>query len=168
MSEARKGLSHVEFREAESLLRAANDVLRRVFYHFPNERKGGCFCIADIQTGQPYLVVSIGKVAEEKLGKYFLLCQEKARRLAEHPEHLSSWQSRDERMDRFGGAIRTKRYILSFSGLPQKLDEASMLAVAGRFGLMNRGEIEAIAAVSENEYWTVLRIKLIGYMATFS
>ena len=77
-----------------------------------------------------------------------LSSQEKARRLfANQLQHgISSWQTRDLKLDQFGGAIRifitigednhTERLILSFSGLPEIGDEAVMLCTAiERFGL---------------------------------
>ncbi len=95
-------------------------------------RKGGYLCIAR-PNGMIMAVVLIGTVAkEEKAKKYLSLCQEKALRLALHPEHCSSWQSRDESVQHYGGAIRTKRFIFSFSGFPELWDEAFVVDLASQ------------------------------------
>lgn len=94
--------------------------------------EGGYFCIAD-EDGRPLIVVAVGSLSNEKATKCFDLAQEKARRLAEHPEHLTSWESRDPNALKFGGAVKDLRnypHIYSFSGLPEKVDEALMLAIA--------------------------------------
>lgn len=96
------------------------------------ERKGGYFCIAN-GDGRPIVVVAVGSISNEKAGKCFNLAQEKARRLAGHPAHRTSWESRDPDAMKFGGAVkdlRTYPFIYSFSGLPEQVDEALMLATA--------------------------------------
>jgi hypothetical protein len=95
----------------------------------PN-RKGGYFCFSRTN-GRILLVTQIGEIeSDEKARKYLSYCQEKVTRLACHPDHFSSFQSRCEELNGFGGAIRTTNHILSFSGLPELWDEACMLEVA--------------------------------------
>lgn len=128
-------------------------------------RRGGGFCLADAGSGMFYTVALIGETPQEKTRKYLELCQEKARRLAQHPEHVSSWQTRNP-PERWGGAIRADEHIFSFSGLPELGDEALMLKVvqmyADRVGA--RMAMDAIndalnvrAVVSGNPYWAELR-----------
>jgi hypothetical protein len=115
-------------------------------------RKGGCMCIAR-PNGLIVAVLLIGEVvSEERMRKYFALCQEKAVRLASHPEHVSSWQSRDETKQRYAGAIRSRKYILSFSGLPELWDEACMTDLAAKTCGLSVTRSNKIQRASNNPY----------------
>lgn len=129
-------------------------------------RQGGYLCIAEDITGYPYAVVLIGSVPDEKHAKYFSLCQEKSTRLASHPDHVSSWQSRDPDGNKWGGAIKVNHLIFSFSGGPELGDEALMLAVAKGYyaksvEIAPMVELAKIAALSKNPYWHAKRGELI-------
>ncbi|HEY4498740.1 MAG TPA: hypothetical protein VJH94_01615 [Candidatus Paceibacterota bacterium] len=98
-----------------------------------DDRKGGYCCVADHE-GRIHAVFLVGQLPDrEKREKYFYLCQEKAARLAQHSDHISSWQSRNPQDGRWGGAVKGREFILSFSGLPELWDEASMLVAARSF-----------------------------------
>ena len=86
-------------------------------------RIGGYYCSARGLDGFPLLISSIGTPNPEKLDKYFAFCQEKALRLAGHPEHNLSLESADDDLNQFPGAVRGSDEIDSFSGLPGRLDE---------------------------------------------
>jgi hypothetical protein len=88
-------------------------------------RNGGCLCIANPQ-GRVLAVFQVGSVQDDEAAKrYWTFCQEKATRLGQNPEHTSSWQTRDESVKKYGGAIRDEDgNIYSFSGLSEFLDEA--------------------------------------------
>jgi hypothetical protein len=86
-------------------------------------RIGGYYCSAQGADGFPKLIASIEKPNPEKLAKYFEYCQEKARRLAGHPEHFLSLESANDDEFKFPGAVRGIDEIDSFSGLPGRLDE---------------------------------------------
>ncbi len=111
-------------RLVEGVFKGTNDVLPEY-----NRRPGGFFCIADGKTGLPLLVKVVGSPPEDKGEKYFSFAQEKARRLAKHPEHMSSWESRDPESDQWSGAVRYGGLIFSFSGLPELADEALILSL---------------------------------------
>jgi hypothetical protein len=85
-------------------------------------RQGGYLCVAT-SMGIPLLVCRIGEPDETKADKYLALCQEKARRLGANPDHDLSYQTRDPDNGQWGGAVRGHGYIVSFSGLPERLDE---------------------------------------------
>ncbi len=126
---------------------------------------GGYFCIADGITGTPYLTILIGEVENSKADRYYEFCREKAQRLAANPDHLSSWQSRDERTGQYGGAIRVGRHILSFSGLPELGDEAILLAASmmwcNRLGMTELLKpLSEVPVVSNNHYWEELKEKI--------
>lgn len=119
---------------------------------------GGVGCV--LKTDRPHDLATstllqplIGDVHDADLVRYRSFAQEKAFRLMSRPGDVSSFQSRDEAKERWGGAVRAGTYILSFSGLPELMDEAVMLATAVRLGLIDRTEAVRIAALSGNPYF---------------
>ena len=121
-------------------------------------RDGGYFCLADAETGLPYLVTLIGSVSGDKAEKYCAFAQEKARRLASRPDHVSSWQSRNPKKEKYGGAIRYWGFIHSFSGFSELGDEALML-LASYYATptaIRVSFIDVVVALSSNPYWKPL------------
>ena len=107
----------------------------------------------DARLGRNLLVTKVSMVPADKLEKYNRLSQEKASRLFANTAHVSSFQSRNEKLDRWAGAIRCLfPLILSFSGLPELADEALMIYVAYRAGWINAEMGERIAQISDNPY----------------
>lgn len=105
----------------------------RINSHFKEDdrwREGGWIHISDPK-GEVIAYERIGAVGgPDKKVKYRKLAAEKAMRLREHPEHVTSWQSRDPDHDRWGGAIRTNDgWVFSFSGLPELWDEALLTGI---------------------------------------
>ena len=92
-------------------------------------------------------------------------CQEKAKRLVQHPDHKSSWESRNPEAGQWGGAISVSAFgslIFSMSGFPELGDEAIMLVTAEMFfksatDVDISNQLEAIANRSNNPYWLALR-----------
>lgn len=134
--------------------KASADVTRRLFEVLQEFNKrdsfGGYLCLANPQTGVPYLLLGMGEVWPDKQQKYFEICQEKAIRLASYPDHFSSAQSRCDSEGKYPGAIRTKDMIFSFSGLPWELDECFTLLLAVCFGCLDKERAADIAALSGN------------------
>lgn len=128
------------------------------------DRQGGYFCLIVKEKGNPTalptLILGIGTVPTEKGSKYFVFAQEKAHRLSEHPEHQTSWQSRNPEENKWGGAINAGPYYLSFSGLPEPADEAAMLLAAVGLGFMTRDEALTIAEYSNNVLFAGTLIRL--------
>ncbi len=112
---------------------------------------GGYLSLRSHASGELTFVYGIGLVLPEKAVKYLQFSQEKSARLFLHHEHKSSWQSRFPENDRYGGAIRTVDGLLSFSGLPEDLDEALVLAVGYGSGLLSLPDARAIAVISQNQ-----------------
>ncbi|HEY0908303.1 MAG TPA: hypothetical protein VGE35_03060 [Candidatus Paceibacterota bacterium] len=75
---------------------------------------------------------------------------EKGDRLFNNPGHVSSWQSRDPEKKKYGGAIAVGDYILTFSGLPEALDEALCALVALDMGIADAQTVQKIFEVSGN------------------
>jgi len=129
------------------------------------EKKSGYLTIFNVALGYPELIVAIGNIPEEKKKKYLELSMEKAERLFQHPEHVSSFQSRDG-INKWGGAIRIDwyeeveekiyQYILSFSGLTEPMDEASMLDSAESLGVIDDIVIDVIVNLSNNDCYRQL------------
>ena len=137
----------------ESILQVAT----RRFPETTQGRLGGFLCVLNPQIGEIVVTGLIGTEPDEKKReKYKLLAEEKARRLALHPEHQSSWESRDPDKNRWGGAIRGTRLLFSFSGLPELWDEALMLVLAVRLKEIETAAAQAIAKKSENQFFEQL------------
>ncbi len=112
---------------------------------------GGYFCVAHGTTGDPLFISGIGKVHQDKIQRYLAFAQEKARRLASHPDSWSSAYSRDIEKEQYAGAIRIRdehlNLILSFSGLPEELDEAVVLTAAVKCRLLLHSDALRIAMI---------------------
>ncbi len=128
------------------------------------DKRGGYVCIAT-RTGKALVIFLVGNVADEiKASIYRGYCQEKAQRLGNNPKHISSWQSRNETLCHYGGAIRAGGLILSFSGLPEHWDEACMVAHANMPGrCLPIREMEKIREISGNSHSALLLQALIPY-----
>ena len=92
-------------------------------------KRGGYLCVTD-QLGRIQIKIPVGEIDEDKAHLYAEFVSEKASRLAGHTQHISSWQSRNEKEKMFGGAIRASSLIFSFSAFPEHWDEAFMVALA--------------------------------------
>lgn len=112
-------------------------------------RNGGWICIVDTRedpSGRMILHQQVGQVSDEKVAKYRTFSLEKAQRLINRPDDRTSFQSRNEAAQQYGGAIRFKDYIISFSGLPELWDEALVLFIAWVYHLADGiplGELRA-------------------------
>jgi hypothetical protein len=127
------------------------------------KKSSGYLTLYNDLTGIPELIVSVGNIPQEKKEKYLQLSVEKAERLHAHHEHVSSFQSRNG-IDKWGGSIRVEweededvyKYIFSFSGLTEAMDEAVMLYVAEKLGLMNDPLLDNIVEASNNDCYRQL------------
>ena len=135
--------------------------------HDWEDRGGAYFCLADGETGIPLIVLPVGNsgIRFEKAEKYIELCLEKAKRLSQNRNDISSWASRNLTARQYGGAIRFEGLIFSMSGFPEMGDEAIMLATAGAtFLSLKRSNtidyLDSIANINANKYWP----KLKGYI----
>jgi len=122
------------------------------------DKDSGYLTARSLEDGRVLLVAQINECPAEKFASRFRNSMEKGERLFGHPDHVSSWQSRDvekenEADKKWGGAIKAKiaGLIVSFSGLPEKADEALCVAIARRFGWLNQDEVKAIFRASNNE-----------------
>jgi hypothetical protein len=93
------------------------------------DRDGGCLSYGT-QEGKILFIEKIREVSPEKVEKYHSLAPEKVGRLARHPKHMLSSESRDPEKNQWGGAVRGDVYLRGFSGLTEQLDEIAMLGLA--------------------------------------
>lgn len=151
------------------LIQILEGLLREALFLFKDYpewqgKTGAYFCFTDGMTGDPFFdPVSIGEVPREKAEIYLAFCQEKARRLASHPSHLASWESRNPDAGQWGGAVRAGDIILSISGLPEMGDEALMLIMAEIYAVIfmggnsvMRAAASTVVSRSSNPYWEPL------------
>jgi len=117
-----------------------------------SDRRGGFICIRGLEVDSYIFGMPIGEINPEKREKYELFAEEKMRRLMKNPSHFSSWQTRNPEEGKWGGAIRLPQCLLSFSGLPELLDEAFMVGLAYRSDLIGRTEAHIICTASNNRF----------------
>lgn len=125
------------------------------------QRTGGWFALwrfipSTMEMATPVLGFAVGEISTERFYKYMHFANEKPWRLAQHSDHISSWQSRDDSdpdpmKRKWGGAIRLPHGpFLSFSGFSEHEDEMICVLTAKHMGLMGDEEIDQIVAISEN------------------
>jgi hypothetical protein len=139
---------------AQSIVRHMSQILRKVG---EEPRRFGYLTIQRRRDGRVLLVAQIGECPDNKAEKYMTLSLEKGGRLywcrsCGFKNHLSSWQSRNEKRMKYGGAICAGPFILSFSGLPELADEAVMLRLAVELNLISLRTAYRIAKISDNNY----------------
>lgn len=120
-------------------------------------RQSGYFTLREISTGRIIFTIMLGDVSKEKQEKYFQLSLEKGDRLYKdyktNFKNFSSWQTRQPDKERWGGAIRAGKYILSFSGLSELLDEALVLEIALTMNWEKPYRFYEISQVSQNNFY---------------
>ena len=131
----------------------------------------GYLTVMDGTNGEIIFTVPFGEIPKDKQEKYFELSQEKAHRLFSQvcmnlPDgHTSSFQSRNVDEDKYGGSIYLNLHstvlILSFSGMPELIDEAMMIVLAEKVRIeIGKSPRKKIEACYRNQYWELLLKKL--------
>ena len=95
----------------------------------PDKKKGGYLSCTDRKSGNCIFILPVGDIPAAKQKKYQTLAMEKASRVYKL-DTFTSYETRDEAKDKWGGGISTLKYILAFSGLPELADEALMVSLA--------------------------------------
>jgi len=113
------------------------------------EDKGGCLCVAS-SNGHPLLVGYVGGPAEERAGRFWVNALEKAARLGKNTGDISSFQSRNPDNRQWAGAVRGSHVIISFSGLPELIDEALVLGLLRIKGMIADDRVAKVIAASNN------------------
>lgn len=142
------------------LFQALDQALHYCLVHLQNNdkiRQSGYFTLRDITSGRVIFILMLGQVPNEKQEKYLQFSLEKGDRLykdyKKNFKNFSSWQTRDPDKDKWGGAIRAGKYVLSFSGLSELLDEALVLEIALTMNWENPYRLYEISQVSKNNFY---------------
>ncbi len=156
----------------DSLVSQVTDAVR-IFSTIPGFGLRNCGFFTILEPGKKAITSQIGKCPVERAEKYFLLSQEKAKRLlsenskefiAEGDAHLLSWESRDptatiagqpveeKPWGKWGGAIRAGGCFISLSGLPELGGEAAMIYTAFKVGWLNNEAVGAFHRINNNEF----------------
>lgn len=121
-------------------------------------RDGAYFCVSRAKTGIPVLLAELGAPSQDKVAQYIKNSQEKPARLALHPGHLTSSESRNIELSQYGGAIRANDdYSLSLSGQPELGDEGIVMTISELLGLTNLTTLQIMAGRTGQTYWQRLR-----------
>ena len=120
------------------LINTANLIFPEIVEKYGEGREGGYLCVSSAWWNIPDFIIKLGNPDSQKIDKYIEFAQEKSHRLLQSvsQEHVLSSQSRDPDKNKWGGAIYCpygKEYIiLSFSGLPEAVDEMFVAQLAYR------------------------------------
>lgn len=117
-------------------------------------REGVVICVAD--TTGIILVCTIGEIPNpENEAKYRKNATEKALRVLQNPSHISSWQTRDPNLERWGGGVRLNdTTAVGVSGLSEHCDEAMALFISlyAINDVPNSETCTRVCAISENPH----------------
>lgn len=132
--------------------RICEKVIRRTLPIDEEWRQGGWLVLAWSTKEEsyhhllPFLHRGVGTTLADRAPKYQSYSLEKAQRLHRNPDHQTSWESRDEKLECYGGAIRANNeLIVSFSGFSEQWDEAISLFVAIQVGHLDMKQAMRIA-----------------------
>lgn len=145
--------------EVEDSLILFREFIEKYFPNALKEKNSGSFVLLNVQT-KKIIQVIVNQIPTEKKEKYIFLAEEKAERLDENPDHLSSYESREEeyifpinnqKWGKWGGAIRiSDHYIFSFSGFPELLDETFVCFLALKYKFMKADYLKKIIQRRKN------------------
>jgi hypothetical protein len=121
------------------------------------KRQGGYLVVMNHRSEELVLLAKVGQISKELTHKCETLAREKAWRLYSRVGDWTSFESRDVEAEvmvydysqppqlaytrpwgQWGGAVRGNRYIFSFSGFPEMLDEAMMFVLAIKMGELEK------------------------------
>ncbi len=124
-------MTDITVTQANRLASRAIVVGPRIAEKIGDGRTGGYLYISDSQN-RMLVHIRIGAPDDSKLQKYIDFSREKATRLCVLSEHHLSWQSRNPKLNKWGGAVRLLggAGFISFSGFPEQVDEALCLTLA--------------------------------------
>jgi hypothetical protein len=148
---------HVEYpvRETLLILGHLNDGVKELAV-YSDGCNGGVLVIYDTEVPDPLLTpftIPAGRVSrtEFKTKYAYALCNGLC--LLERPDIRTSRECRHTAPDVLSGAVRAGRFVLSFSGYPEEVDEALMLYVATRLGYLSVEEALSIADTNQHDLY---------------
>lgn len=117
----------------------------------PPAQNSGYLTIMRRENCRLLLLLEVGNCSEETAERYRVLAVEKAIRLCNNPTDISSFQSRVESCNQYGGAIVAGEYVVSFSGLSEFADETFVLQIALFFHWTTSKEALKVVKISGNK-----------------
>jgi len=120
-------------------------------------KESGYLVIRSKKDGLILFVIMLGWFPSWKAKKYLYIAFERGERLFHHPSHVSSWQSRDKKDKKQGGAIITRDFIVSFTGISEPLDEAVALKLSVLCKWIHPDKAQEIADISRNHLYDYLK-----------
>lgn len=140
--------------EAFEILRAATNVVRAASGYRGQISEdmchGGYLTVIDFKTKSLIVTCVVGEIFQGNAGHCRRVAEEQGFRLLQHPGHDSSYESRDEALCHYGGAIRAKRHIFSFSGFSESLNEAVTLRIAEALHEIDAEAVQRILKIHGN------------------
>lgn len=140
--------------------RAVQTTIKVLGNNFP--QKQGAFVFLLLCGSAFNVPMKFGEVPDDKRSKYKELSQEKARRLSGYHEHISSFQSRNEDEDLWGGAVRFGDIIASTSGFNEYADEIVSVLTLNFLGIVDFNDCRLMLGPSNNRYWDEIVQALCG------
>ncbi len=123
----------------------------------PNKR-GGYLAVWTVYLnnvpGGLRLLAPVGYSPEDKWRKRMEVAEEKCQRLdsGDGKGHLTSYESRNPKIGRWGGGVRGPQHIYAFSGLPELWDEAAMFVLAIRLHQLRADDVLALISEERNPH----------------
>lgn len=142
----------------DAFLRTLEFVLEKAGRSRRTIRKGFCFVLCIRPGGNVILEGMVGKVRDFKQKKYYTFALEKILRLSRGPLfHNSSYETRNEANEQYGGAVRGKNYFLGISGFAREHeDEAVAMAALVLHKQMDEAVAMDIATITKNKMFEQL------------
>jgi len=148
----------------EEFFNAAKKTAILIGEEFGEGHLGGHMHLCENPSGKMLRHQKIGQPTEEELKSTFAFSEEKNVRAMRHPNHVSSYQSRDPNKGRWGGQIKTSTLGISISGYPEPVDQAFGLSLAVYFSLLSYDEACWIAMISGRKEHSNLFGKVFLFM----
>ncbi len=121
-----------------------------------NRLPNGYLVVQSVEDNNFELVWQVGEGVSENApaAKYIGWkgnAKNKVERVIARPNDISAWQSRLFEGKLYGGGIRAGAFVIGFSGLPEKMDEAICAYIAHKLDLVTLDYVRQVFAISDNE-----------------
>ena len=129
------------------------------------ENASGYFVLRERLGGGTVLVAEIGEylLQNQKAFRDSASAREQGRRLLKRTDHISSWQSREEERQLYGGAIIAGPWVPSFAGLSSEhANETVSLATSLHFEWIKPEDAAKVAKISQNTLFEEYVLKYFG------
>lgn len=133
------------------------DVAVAVLVDEHNGERGGGFLNLRDANGKIVFEYPFRSPSSNKTQSYREFAREKTSRLEGYPEHVLSWQSKNEALQQYQGAVRAPNGLLgSFSGFTGEEDETIILWAFTKMEFLSGKEAYQAAQISSNSRYAYL------------